>query len=91
MATVVMPPLEAEQGLSTDEELAVRRLEEALEASWRMEDAYRRAIGTSTELAAWTRLRGAQEQVRARERWLRWVRQDEDMLVIPPAVSPAGR
>ena len=90
MATQVMPPLRAETESPTEEELAVRRLEEALKTCWRLEDAYRTAIGTEIELAAWARLRGAREEVSARERWLRWVRQDEDLLVIPPAVSLAG-
>jgi hypothetical protein len=89
MATVVMPPVEAETGLATEEDVAVRRLDEALETWWRMEDAYRTAIGTANELAAWTRLRGAREDVSARERWLRWVIQDDDLLVIPPAESLA--
>jgi hypothetical protein len=90
MATQVMPPLTAETTSPTEEQLAVRRLEEALERCWRMEDAYRTAMGTEIELAAWARLRCAREEVSARERWLRWVRQDDELLVIPPAVSPAG-
>ena len=86
MATMLMPhPATEEVHPLTEEDLAVARLREALEAWWHTQDAYERAIGTTTELSAWARLRAARDEVSARERWLRWVEQDDDLLVIPPA------
>jgi hypothetical protein len=88
MATMAMPLTTTEQiHPATEEDRAVARLRDALEGWWRADDAYEAAIGTSTELAAWARLRAARDEVAARDRWLRWVEQDDDLLVIPPAQS----
>jgi hypothetical protein len=89
MATMLMPhPATEEIHPASEEDRAVARLRDALESWWRAEDRYEAAIGTTTELAAWARLRAARDEVAARERWLRWVEQDDDLLVIPPAEPP---
>jgi hypothetical protein len=89
MATMLMPhPATEEIQPASEEDRAVARLREALESWWRAEDSYEAAIGTTTELAAWARLRAARDEVAARERWLRWAEQDDDLLVIPPAEPP---
>ena len=86
MATMLMPPPTIEQiHPETEEDRAVARLRDALDAWWRAEDAYEAAKGTSSELGAYARLCTARDEVSARDRWLRWVEQDEDLLVIPPA------
>jgi hypothetical protein len=86
MATMLLPqPATEEVHPANEEDRAVARLRDALECWWQAEDSYERAIGTTTELAAWARLRAARDEVGARERWLRWAEQDEDLLVIPPA------
>jgi hypothetical protein len=89
MATMLMPhPTTEEIHPASEEDRAVARLRDALESWWRAEDIYEAAIGTSTELSAWARLCAARDEVAARERWLRWVEQDDDLLVIPPAEPP---
>ena len=86
MATMLMPqPATEEARPATEEDRAVARLRDALETWWKAQDAYERAIGTTTELAAWARLCAARDEVTARDRWLRWAEQDHDLLVIPPA------
>jgi hypothetical protein len=56
---------------------AVRRLEAALEEQHRSHARYDAAIGTSSELAAYTALRVAGEEVSARDAWLKWVDDEE--------------
>jgi hypothetical protein len=52
---------------------AVERLEAALVEQERLGERFDAAVGTSTEFGAYVRLRGAGDQVRAREAWLNWV------------------
>ena len=59
---------------------AVQRLETALVEQDRLKEGYRSALGTSSELGAYVRLRGANDEVAARQVWLDQV--DE---------GPAGR
>jgi hypothetical protein len=49
---------------------AVQRLDAALLEQDRQGERYRAAIGTSTEFGAYVRLRGASDEVAAREAWL---------------------
>lgn len=55
---------------------AVRRLETALLEEDRLGERYRAAIGTSSEFGAYTRLKGASEEVTARQAWLNAVEDD---------------
>lgn len=55
---------------------ALRRLTAALEEQDRSSERYDRAVGTSSELGAYTRLCAAGEQVRARQAWLQWADDD---------------
>lgn len=57
---------------------ALRRLEEAIEQQDRSRARYAAAIGTSSELGAYTALRVAGEQVSARGAWLSWVDDEHD-------------
>jgi hypothetical protein len=52
---------------------ALRRLDVAMEDQDRSRARYQAAIGTSSELSAYTRLSAANEQVAARGAWLAWV------------------
>jgi hypothetical protein len=52
---------------------ALQRLELAMEDQDRSRAHYQAAIGTSSELGAYTRLCAAGEQVSARGAWLDWV------------------
>ena len=52
---------------------AVERLEAALVEQDRLGERFDAAIGTSTELRAYARLRGAGDEVRARQAWVNWV------------------
>ena len=56
---------------------AVRRLEAGLRAQDWYGDRYAAAIGTSSEIGAYERLRAAGVRVAADETWLHWV-DDED-------------
>jgi hypothetical protein len=58
---------------SEEHDSAVARLDVELVEQDRLSERYDAAIGTSTELAAYVRLRGAGDQVAAREAWLNWV------------------
>jgi hypothetical protein len=58
---------------SEEHDSAVARLDVELVEQDRLSERYDDAIGTSTELAAYVRLRGAGDQVAAREAWLNWV------------------
>lgn len=49
---------------------AVARLEKALVEQTRSGDRYRSALGTTNELGAYVRLRGASDEVAARQAWL---------------------
>ena len=57
----------------SEHESASRRLTAALQEQDRSSERYDNAIGTSSELGAYTRLCAAGEEVRARQAWLYWV------------------
>lgn len=57
----------------TEHASAARRRDAALVEQARAQDLFHAAIGTSTELAAYIRLRAAGSQVSAREAWVHWV------------------
>jgi hypothetical protein len=52
---------------------ALRRLDAELVEQDRLSKRYDAAVGTSSEPAAYVRLRAAGEQVGAREAWVHWV------------------
>jgi hypothetical protein len=56
---------------------AVRRLRAAIAEQDRLTYRHEAAIGTSTEATADAARRGADEQVMARDAWLRWVDDDD--------------
>jgi hypothetical protein len=58
---------------STAHDSAEWRLHAELVTQDRLGERYDAAIGTSTEFAAFMRLRAADERVAARESWLHWV------------------
>jgi hypothetical protein len=58
---------------SEERDRAVQRLEAALVEQDRLGERLDAAVGTSTEFGAYVRLRGAGDQVRARQAWLNWV------------------
>ena len=58
---------------SEEHDSAVQRLDAKLVEQDRLGERYNAAIGTSTELGAYVRLRAAGDQVAAREAWLNWV------------------
>ena|SRR2546423_12619448 len=70
---------------AAEEDRAVRTLLNALDGWWQAQDSFRASIGTSRELCEWAYLCAARDELAARDRWLRWVRQDRDVLVIPGA------
>jgi len=49
---------------------AMQRLEAALVEEDRLDAQYRAAVGTTSELGAHVRLRGASQEVAARQAWL---------------------
>ena len=51
-------------------ESAVQRLDAALIEQERLSDVYEAAIGTSSEFGSYVRLRGARDEVEARQTWL---------------------
>ena len=55
---------------------AVERLSAGRAEEDRLRDDYDKAIGTSTELGAYFRLRAASEHVAAREAWVHWIDDD---------------
>ena len=55
---------------------AVQQLEAALVEQDRLGDRYRAVIGTSSEFSAYSHLRGASDEVAAREAWLKSVDDD---------------
>jgi hypothetical protein len=58
---------------SAERDRAAQRLEAALVEQDRLGERFDAAVGTSTEFGAYVRLRGAGDQVTAREAWLNWV------------------
>jgi hypothetical protein len=61
---------------STAHDAAVQRLEVGLREQDRCSELFDAAIGTSSELGAYERLREAGVQVAAHETWLHWVDDD---------------
>jgi hypothetical protein len=57
----------------TPHEDAVQRLEAGLLKQERCSDLFDAAIGTSSEMGAYARLRAAGVRVAAQEHWLHWV------------------
>ncbi len=58
---------------SEEHDSAAQRLH-ATHLEWdRLDERYRDAIGTTTELGAYVRLRAAGDQVAALEAWLHWI------------------
>jgi hypothetical protein len=58
---------------SAEHDSATRRLDTALVEQGRLSERYDDAVGTPKELAAYVRLRGAGDQVTARQAWLHWI------------------
>jgi hypothetical protein len=58
---------------SEDRDRAMQRLEAALVEQDRLGERFDAAVGTSTELGAYVRLRAAGDQVAAQRAWLNWV------------------
>jgi len=58
---------------SQERDSAVKRLDAALVEQDRLGERFDAAIGTTTEFAAYVRLKHAGEQVNAREAWVNWV------------------
>jgi hypothetical protein len=58
---------------SKERDRARQRLEAALLEQDRLGERFDAAVGTSTEFGAYVRLRGAGDQVRARQAWVNWV------------------
>jgi hypothetical protein len=52
---------------------AVQRLHAKLLEQHRLDECYHDAIGTTTELGAYVRLRAAGDQVAALDAWLHWI------------------
>jgi hypothetical protein len=80
MATLTTSGLDA----ADEHSRAIRRLEDAMNRQARLDDVYRRCVGTGRELDAYMRLREARRQVSAFDKWLHWV-DDEDVSTAPPA------
>ena len=59
--------------VSQEHDRAVDRLDAALAEQQRLADRYETAIGSGTELSAYVQLHQADEQVMARDAWLKWV------------------
>jgi hypothetical protein len=68
---------ENQPAATSDREDAMQRLESGLLEQARCSDRYDAALGTSTEMAAYARLRAAGARVAAHETWLRWVDDDD--------------
>jgi hypothetical protein len=62
--------------VSEEHDRAVDRVSAALADQHRFADRYEAAVGTSAELSAHVQLHQADEQVRARDAWLKWVDDD---------------
>ena len=57
--------------MTTDaRESGIRRLADALQERKRANERYEAALGTAKQLSAYARLRGADDQVSARQAWL---------------------
>jgi hypothetical protein len=61
----------------TERDSATQRLEIAVQEQDRVRGLFDSAIGTSSEFSAYSRLRAAGHEVRARQAWVNWVGGDE--------------
>ena len=61
----------------TERDSATQRLEVATDEQDRVRGLFEAAIGTSSEFSAYSRLRAAGQEVRARQAWVNWVGGDE--------------
>jgi hypothetical protein len=61
----------------TERDSAARRLDVAVKEQDRVRVLFDSAIGTSSELSAYSRLRAAGQDVRARQAWVNWVGGEE--------------
>jgi hypothetical protein len=61
----------------TERDSASQRLVVATDEQDRVRGLFEAAIGTSSELSAYTRLRAAGQEVRARQAWVNWVGDDQ--------------
>jgi hypothetical protein len=61
----------------TERDSAAQRLEVAMQEQDRVRGLFDSAVGTSSELSAYSRLRAAGQEVRARQAWVNWVGEDE--------------
>ena len=62
--------------VSEEHDSAVQRLDAALDEQYRMTGSHEAARGTSAELPAEVQRRAADQEVVARETWLKWVDDD---------------
>ena len=56
---------------------ATQRLEVATDEQERVHGLFEAAVGTSSELSAYSRLRAAGQEVRERQAWVNWVSGEE--------------
>jgi hypothetical protein len=63
-----------------EHDTALQRLDAALREQDRLGDRYDAAMGTSSELSSYMRLRAAGDEVTARGRWLDWVESDQQLV-----------
>jgi hypothetical protein len=63
-------------GRSESHSTAVERFKSAREERDRRASQYEAVSGSSNELGAFTQLRAAEEQLAAREAWLKWIERD---------------
>ena len=61
----------------TERDSATQRLDAAVQEQDRVRALFDSAVGTSGELGAYSRLRAAGQEVRARQAWVDWVGDDE--------------
>jgi hypothetical protein len=73
---------------STTIDDARARLSDAFVERDRARDRYESALGTSSELGAYMRLRQAGEQVAACDKWLRWAESENPLAAPRPSHTP---
>jgi hypothetical protein len=66
---------------------AVQRLESGLLEQDRFSERYHAAIGTSSEMSAYARLREAGAHVAAHETWVHWVDDDRAYGAVPDSLD----
>jgi hypothetical protein len=84
-----MAPTIEQRSTSTDEVTNARaRLSEAFAERDQACARYEAAMGTSSELGAYMRLRQASERVSACDKWLRWAESENPLETPRPAHTP---